>query len=87
MVVPPPPINLIGDTIKHAKLCLASGVLFVPEWPSAYSWPLLTPDGKNFYTFVRDVLVLDPYYVSKEEIDSVFTGFAPFRSLALLIRF
>ena len=82
-----PPISLIGDTIKHAKLCLASGVLFVPEWPSAYFWPLLTPDGKNFYTFVRDVLVLDPYYVSKEEIDSVFTGFAPFRSLALLIRF
>ena len=82
-----PPICLIGDTLKHARLCKARGVLLVPEWPSAYYWPLLTSDGKTFNSFVTDVLVMDPYYVSKCETKTVFQGFAPFRSLALLIRF
>ena len=38
-----PPIALVGDTLKHARLCKATGVLFVPEWKSSYYWPLLTP--------------------------------------------
>ena len=37
-----PPIALIAATLKHAKLCKAKGVLMIPEWPSAYFWPLLT---------------------------------------------
>ena len=81
-----PPICLIADTLKHARLCQASGVLLIPEWPSAYFWPLLTPDGKNFEDFVKDFLLLDPCYISTCE-RSVFKGHAPFRSLALLIRF
>ena len=31
-----PPVNLIGQTIKHMKFCNASGVLMIPEWHSAY---------------------------------------------------
>ena len=56
-----PPINLIGKAIKHIKYCKALGVLFVPEWKSAYYWPLLTNDGKCFELFVRDFLLLDPF--------------------------
>ena len=82
-----PPIALIGDTLKHAKLCHARGVLLVPEWPSAYFWPLLTPNGKTFYSFVKDTLVLDPFYMTSVQTDTVFRGFAPFRSLALLMQF
>ena len=82
-----PPIALIAATLKHAKLCQARGVLMVPEWPSAYYWPLLTPNGAHFYPFVRDYLVLDPYYSNNSESSSVFQGFASFRSLALLIDF
>ena len=40
-----PPIGLLADTLKHAKLCLAKGVLLVPEWESAYYYPLLTSNG------------------------------------------
>ena len=82
-----PPISLIADTLKHARMCHASGVLLVPEWPSAYFWPLLTPNGKDFHTWVKEVLVLDPYFLCKSTSDSVFNGYAPFRTFALLIRF
>ena len=82
-----PPISLIADTLKHAGLCHASGVLLVPEWPSSYFWPLLSPNGKNFENWVKEVLVLDPYYVSSNCINSVFAGHTPFRTLALLIKF
>ena len=80
-----PPITLIADTLRHARLGRASGVLLVPEWPSSYFWPLLTSDGKNFYPWVKNVIVLDPYYRCNSRIDSAFNGFATFRSLALLI--
>lgn len=51
-------------------------MLIVPEWKSAYFWPLLTPDGKVFYDFVKDCLVLDPYFISTE--NSIFSGFVKF---------
>ena len=82
-----PPITLIGETIKHAKLCKARGVMFVPEWQSTYFWPLITPNGKTFYPFVTDFLLLDPYFINNSKSSSVFTGFAKFRSLALLVEF
>ena len=80
-----PPITMIGETSKHAKLCRATGVLFVPEWHSSYFWPLLTSDGKHFLPFVQRYLVLDPFFTNHCQRPSVFTGFAKFRSLALLI--
>lgn len=80
-----PPIDLVGETLTHMKICKSSGVLIVPEWKSAYFWPLLTPDGKVFYDFVKDCLVLDPYFISTE--NSIFSGIVKFRTLALLIAF
>ena len=62
-------------------------VLFVPEWPSSYFWPLLMSSGRIFNSFIRDYLVLVPCYVNISDIPSVFTGFVKFRSLALLIDF
>ena len=59
-----PPISLIGAVIKHLRLCKGRGVLLVPEWPSSYYWPLLTPNGKEFYAFVQDYVLLDPYYIN-----------------------
>ena len=77
----------MGTTLKHAKLCKAKGVLFVPEWQSAYYWSLLTPNGTVFYPFVYNNVLLDPYYINNSEVTSVFMGFAKFRALALLIQF
>ena len=82
-----PPIAMVGEALKHAKLCRSKGVIFVPEWPSAYFWPLITPDGKNFCDFVLDYLVLDPYFINHSASSSVFSGFAKFRSIALLVDF
>ena len=82
-----PPISLIGEALKHAKRCKSEGVLLVPEWKSAYFWPLITPDGEKFYPFVLDYLVLDPFYINDCKNGSVFTGFVKFRSLALLFSF
>ena len=82
-----PPISLVGDTLKHAAFCKAKGVLFVPEWTSAYFWPLLTTNGKEFDTFIKDYRLLDPYFINHSNSPSVFNGFAKFRSLALLIQF
>ena len=73
-----PPITLIGAALKHAKLCKAKGVLFVPEWQSAYFWPLLTPNGRVFYPYVKEYLVSDPYYINNSKMKSVFTDFARF---------
>ena len=57
-----PPISLIGETLKHAKLCKAKGVLFVPEWKSAYYWPLLTSDGHHFESFVTRYAIVGPIF-------------------------
>ena len=48
-----PPISMIGDAIKHLKLCHARGVLFVPMWPSSYFWPLLD-ESNHFNDFVNN---------------------------------
>ncbi len=82
-----PPISLVGDVLKHARICKAKAVLFVPEWTSAYFWPLITPDGKHFHDFIKDHEVLDPFFINNCTSQSVFSGFANFRSLALSLQF
>ena len=82
-----PPISLVGAAIKHLKLCAATGVLLVPEWKSSYFYPLLTPDGKQFFDFVKTYFVLDPYFINDRHTRSVFSGFTNFRTLALLLDF
>ena len=32
----------------------AKGVLFAPEWRSAYYWPLITDNGKYFATSIQE---------------------------------
>ena len=81
-----PPTFLIADTINHARICHAKGVLLVPEWPSAYFWPIISPDGKHFADFVTRFLVLDPYYCSTCN-ESIFNGHTTFRTLALQLQF
>ena len=82
-----PPISLVGDTLEHARICKAKGVLLVPLWKSAYYFCLLTDDGKRFHPFVKSFLLLDPYYYNNSGGRSVFSGFAHFHTLALLIDF
>lgn len=80
-----PPISLIGKTIQHLKNCKGRGILFLPIWPSAYYWPLLTSNGKTFRAFIKQFLVLDPYFINNSRTSCVFDGFAKFYSIALYI--
>ena len=80
-----PPISLVGNAIKHLKFCNARGTLIIPEWPSAYYWPLLF-NGFTFRSFVTQTIIIAPYYRSASD-SSVFKGYPNFRTLAVLIDF
>ena len=83
-----PPISLIGKSLKHLSYCRGKGVLLVPIWKSAYFWPLLTPDGTKFENFVKDYRLLDPFFTNNHtEGESVFSGFAKFKTIALYVVF
>ena len=47
-----PPVSLVVDVIKRARECRSVGTLIVPEWPSAFLWPLLKPFLPEFACFV-----------------------------------
>ena len=47
-----PPVSLLVDVIKRARECRSVGTLIVPEWPSAFLWPLLKPFLPEFACFV-----------------------------------
>lgn len=82
-----PPVSLIGEVLIHSKRCKAKGVLFIPLWKSSYFWPMLTTNGEYFEHFIKDFLLLDPFYLNYSGTKSVFDGFKFFYSLALLIDF
>ena len=92
-----PPVSMVVDVIKHACVCCSTGTLILPEWPSAYFWPLLKPCPSRFASFVTDVVSLPKtsdliipgpgqkvLYHSKP---SVFFGCPKFTMLALCIEF
>ena len=60
-----PPVSMITAAIRHLKLCRARGTLLVPAWPSSYFWPVIYPNGTSMADFVKDFLVVDPFYISK----------------------
>ena len=43
-----PPVSLVSRVLLHMESCAASGVLFVPFWPSAAFWPFLVDEEGNF---------------------------------------
>ena len=77
-----PPISLIGSVLKHMKLCKARGTLLVPAWTSSWYWTLIYPDGRLLAGFVKDVLTVNPYYISQDP-NTIFQGYQQFRTLAL----
>ena len=81
-----PPISLIISVIKHLRLCGAEGTLLVPVWPSSSFWPILYPNGTTMASFVKDFMIVDPFYISTVTT-SVFSGHQSFKSIALKISF
>ena len=92
-----PLVSMIVDVIRHARACLSVGTLIVPEWPSAFFWPLLKPQPSSFASFVTEVVSLpkmsdliipgpgqEVFYSGKP---TVFFGCPKFSMLALRINF
>ena len=81
-----PPVSLVGSTLRQLGLCKARGTLLVPYWESSYFWPLLRPTGKHFAPFVRNYLIVHPYYENYGN-DTAFQGYATFPTIALQLQF
>ena len=43
-----PPLHLVAQVIRHARVCSAVGTLVIPAWKSALFRPLVCPDGVHF---------------------------------------
>ena len=80
-----PPIALVGSTIKHLKLCKASGTLLVPVWRSAYFWPILFPNGIHMASFIKDFKIVKPFFISNKS--NIFQGYTRFDCIALKVSF
>ena len=81
-----PPVSLIGSVFRRMKKCKATGTILVPVWRSAYFWPLLYPDGIRLAPFIKDYMVVKPYYTSRGS-NKVFIGRPNFNALALFCKF
>ena len=46
------------EAVRVLTACSGRGTLIIPEWPSAYFWPLLRDGPSRFKSFVRKVFVL-----------------------------
>ena len=82
-----PPVKNIPAVIRHLQCCKAMGTLLIPCWTSAFWWPLIYPDGKQLATFIKGILIMDPFYESYSDSNTVFKGFQAFKTLALKIDF
>ena len=47
-----PPVGLVVDAVRVLTACSGRGTLIIPEWPSAYFWPLLRDEPSRFKSFV-----------------------------------
>ena len=56
-----PPIRLIVRVLHHMRNCKASGSLIVPLWHSAPFWPMVSPDGERFASFIVDWIELSNF--------------------------
>ena len=70
--------------LKHLILRKARGALLVPIWPYSYCWPLIYPEGYQMIDFVKQYIVIEPFY-SVEVLESVFNGYPKFKTLVLNI--
>ena len=51
-------MGLVVDAIQVFTACSSRGTLIIPEWPSAYFWPLLRDGPSRFNSFIREIFVL-----------------------------
>ena len=70
--------------LRHLILRKARGALLVSIWPSSYYWPLIYPDVGKMADFVKQYIVIEPFY-SAEVRESVFNGYPKFKTLVLNI--
>ena len=79
-----PPVFLIPRVLRHAQNCQCKGILVVPHWPSATSWPLVCPTGESIAPFLCDWCDLP---LSEHLLNQAHTGHRPACAWFLKIAF
>jgi len=90
-----PPFGMVGQLIRVLRAQLASATVVAPYWIRRHWWPLLSPDGIHYDTFVVDVVELPSTSVEGATLfspgagraNSGFVGPPSFRVLALRLDF
>lgn len=70
-----PPICLVGQAIKHVRVCKARATLIIPAWPSAPFWPILFSRQSSFNSIVSEVIRIDDtegVFVQGRNTNSIF---------------
>ena len=70
-----PPIDLVGQVVKHLKACKAQATLVIPYWPSAVFWSILFSSDSKVVSVVEKVFRFsDPsfIYFQRRNKNSVF---------------
>ena len=83
-----PPIYLIGQVLRHVRVCKAKASLVVPCWPSAPFWPLLFSEHSSFSSMVSQRISFpnsSDIYVQGRNRFSVF-GSDKFKSDVICVR-
>ena len=85
------PIILVSRVLKKMENCKAKGILVLPEWRSAYFWPLLCANDREVKPFILDWMYLPTekcfYTPCKNGIGIFGTEDLKFNMLALYVNF
>mmetsp|Transcript_27203 Transcript_27203/g.33009 ORF Transcript_27203/g.33009 Transcript_27203/m.33009 type:complete len:630 (+) Transcript_27203:1385-3274(+) len=90
-----PPFKLIGELVRVLRAQRARATVIVPYWTRQHWWPLLSPDGQHFSTFVVDVVELPAVSIQGVSLflpgagraNEAYVGPPSFRVLALRVDF
>ena len=59
--------------------------MVIPEWKSAYFWPIFINNERFFKSLVLEYLILQPCFVFTNS--TMFKGFTNFKTIALYLDF
>ena len=92
-----PPAEMIATAIRHFSSCNAGRTLVIPEWKSAYFWPLIRPSptsfatsivGYEFLSNIPNMLIPGPGQLKVYKAHkSAFHGCPKFNMMALRVKF
>ena len=63
---------MIARSLGYLKICKGKGIMIVPEWHSAYYWPMISHLLENEKRYTRGVLKLGDIFTHYRNKNSLF---------------